>query len=205
MAPPSSSSETDPWDDGGPLAPPSSSSSSAIEQDAYLRNSRLSEPGKPLPLPPQNGKRKIYCDMDGCLVNFERGVRDLLKRGSADFEHRDHRARMWEGIAGSPRWFETLEWQMDGKRLWGAIRHLEPDILTGVPLMVRSSRVEKFNWCKRELGLLDSDAHHVDMAAIAEDGGLHTSVNGNLPREDKTNIITCWSSNKHLECHQRGS
>jgi len=142
---------------------------------------------------------KIYCDMDGCLVNFEKGVRMLLKTGSSDLDKR----KMWEGISRAPLWFETLEWQMDGRRLWSAIKHLNPDILTGVP-DIESSRIEKFNWCKRELGLEDTDAHHVDMAAdgLNED---HKSVNGNLPREDKTNIITCWSNNKYKECNRRGS
>ena len=128
--------------------------------------------------------------MDGCLVNFEKGVRTLLKTGSSDLEKRT----MWEGISRAPRWFEQLEWQMDGRRLWNAIKHLNPDILTGVP-EIKSSRVEKFNWCKRELGLEEADAHHVDMAAYGADGlDDHQSVNGNFPRDDKTNIITCWSN-----------
>ena len=119
---------------------------------------------------------KVFCDMDGCLVNFEKGVRTLLKESSSNLEKRD----MWEGISQEPLWFERLEWQMDGKRLWSAIKHLQPDILTGVPDIESSRyvvknyfflpatgdfnsdsliflihsisdlfRVEKFNWCKR--------------------------------------------------------
>jgi len=141
---------------------------------------------------------KVYCDMDGCLVDFEKGVRTLLNTGSSNLDKRI----MWEGISQSPLWFERLDWQKDGKRLWSAIKHLNPDILTGVP-DIKSSRVEKFNWCKRELRLKEMDAHHVDMAA---DGGSdHQSVNGNFPREDKTNIITCWSRNKYKECNRHGS
>ncbi len=146
----------------------------------------------------ENKEYKVYCDMDGCLVNFEKGVRMLLKTGSSDLE----KQIMWEGISRAPLWFEQLEWQMDGRRLWNAIKHLNPDILTGVP-NIKSSRVEKFNWCKRELGLEEADAHHVDMAADGLDD--HQSVNGNFPREDKTNIITCWSNNKWKECDRRGS
>mmetsp|Transcript_1886 Transcript_1886/g.4165 ORF Transcript_1886/g.4165 Transcript_1886/m.4165 type:complete len:346 (-) Transcript_1886:52-1089(-) len=146
----------------------------------------------------QQQRYKIYCDMDGCLVNFEKGVRRLLHTASSDLDKR----RMWDGISKAPLWFEQLEWQMDGRRLWSAIKHLHPDILTGVP-DIRSSRVEKFNWCKRELGLSPDRAHHVDMAAEGADD--HASVNGNLPREDKTNIITCWSNNKYKECSKHGS
>ena len=148
-----------------------------------------------------NKNYKVYCDMDGCLVNFEKGVRMLLKTGSSNLEKRV----MWEGISRTPLWFEQLEWQMDGRRLWSAIKHLNPDILTGVP-DIKSSRVEKFNWCKRELGLKESVFHHVDMAAAEGDGfDDHQSVNGNFPRADKTNIITCWSNNKYKECDRHGS
>lgn len=146
----------------------------------------------------RNKSYKVYCDMDGCLVNFEKGVRVLLKTGSSNLD----KQFMWEGISRAPLWFEQLEWQMDGKRLWSAIKHLNPDILTGVP-DIKSSRVEKFNWCKRELGLKEADTHHVDMAADGSND--HQSVNGNLPREDKTNIITCWSNNKYKECNKHGS
>jgi len=148
-----------------------------------------------------DNKYKIYCDMDGCLVNFEKGVRVLLNTGSSSLEKR----LMWEGISRAPLWFEQLEWQMDGRRLWSAIKHLNPDILTGVP-DIHVSRVQKFNWCKRELGLEEADAHHVDMAADVGIGlNDHKSVNGNVPREDKTNVITCWSNNKYKECNRSGS
>jgi len=191
-------------------------------------------------------KYKIYCDLDGCLVNFEKGVQTLLNTGSSNLDKRT----MWDSISQVPNWFDKLEWTMDGRRLWYTIKHLNPDILTGVP-DIESSRIDKFNWCKRELGLDDQIVHHVDMAAdgleIPLTGGVldmdavmdvdvgvapvtennsnnsnnnddsyawddndhgcssswtddHLSVNGNVPRDDKTNVITCWSNNKYKEC-----
>lgn len=136
---------------------------------------------------------KVYCDLDGVLVDFEKGVMNLLNTPSSKLI----KGTMWKTIARANAFYEHLSWTRDGKRLWNAIRHLQPDILTGVPYP-KSSREEKFNWCKRELGL--EELHHVDMAAGCRD---HESVNGNLPREDSTNIITCWSNNKHFECRDR--
>ncbi len=132
---------------------------------------------------------KVYCDMDGVLVDFEKGVVRLLNAAPSNLV----RGTMWKTIARAPQFFENLEWTQDGRRLWHAIRHLKPDILTGVPYP-KTSRVEKFNWCKRELGL--EEAHFVDYAAGHND---HECVNGNTPKEGSTNIITCWSNNKYKE------
>ena len=150
----------------------------------------------------------MYCDLDGCLVNFEKGVRALFRGGTSSVG----KGVMWERISrAAPGWFERLEWTSDGKRLWNAIGCLNPDILTGVP-PIHSSRIQKFNWCKRELGKsageeIDGEGeggfHHVDMAGYGSDH--HRSVNGNFPKKDKTNVITCWSCNKHRECRKEGS
>lgn len=134
--------------------------------------------------------------MDGVLVDFEKGVYNLLQRGTQNLD----KNTMWKNIAGIPHWFEKLEWKQDGRRLWQAIKHLKPDILTGVP-NIQTSCVDKFNWCKRELQL--QDMHHVDMAADGK-SCAHESINGNRPKEDATNVITCWSANKAKEC-KRGS
>lgn len=143
-----------------------------------------------------NNGFKVYCDMDGVLVDFEKGVYNLLQTGTSNLD----KSTMWKNIARFPHWFEQLEWKQDGRRLWQAIKHLEPDILTGVP-DIQTSCVDKYNWCKRELQL--QDVHHVDMAADGK-SCAHESINGNQPREDATNVITCWSSNKYREC-KRGS
>jgi hypothetical protein len=135
-------------------------------------------------------KYDVYCDLDGVLVDFEIGVRKLLNRPP----HKIVKGTMWKHIARANAFYEGLPWTKDGKRLWSAIRHLEPDILTGVPYP-KSSRIEKYNWCKRELGL--DELHHVDMAFGCKE---HETVNGNLPKKGVTNVITCWSNNKHMEC-----
>ena len=204
----------------------SGGSSSTELQSSYSAAVTSSFTNKPLISATNTDGFKIYCDLDGCLVNFEKGVQVLLNKPTSNLDKRT----MWDQISQVPNWFEKLEWTMDGKRLWRAIQHLNPDILTGVP-DIESSRVDKLNWCMRELDL--NDANHVDMAAegleiVSMDTGLesssssnnnndrnywddsnhgsslwiddHKSINGNLPRKDKTNIITCWSNNKYKEC-----
>ena len=99
---------------------------------------------------------------------------------------------MWRRIQASGSFFEVLPWTDCGRTLWKAISHLEPDILTGVPPHA-SSRIEKYNWCTRELGI---PLTHVDKA-----GQLfqHYQVNNSNHSQKASRVITCWSYNKHYE------
>lgn len=80
----------------------------------------------------------------------------------------------------------------DAKLLWKELKSLPSvDILTGVP-MSKNARIEKFAWCKRELGV---EVNHLDMAGSKS---AHVVVSGRR-RGDVVNVITCWSKNKHFE------
>lgn len=139
---------------------------------------------------------KVYCDLDGVLTDFEHGIRQLFPdvQHHRSFQIQDlERSTMWRKVAQADAFFEKLPWTRDGRRLWQAIEHLQPDILTGVPNHP-SSRMEKYRWCQRELGL--RNAAHVDMAGWLHD---HRCVNGGQKQRKGGNVITCWSSNKHHE------
>ena len=91
----------------------------------------------------------IYCDMDGVLVDFERGYKELTNitpaktfNGKADF---------WEPInkAGA-EWWANLDWMSDGQELWSYIKKYNPYILSA-PSWDPSSRVGKEAWCKMHL------------------------------------------------------
>ena len=108
---------------------------------------------------------------------------------------------MWGGINKVDNFYGNLPWTVDGKDLWRELKQHSntPDILTGVPL-TKSSRAEKFNWCKRELVLEEEETltvNHVDMAGSRS---KHECISGR--RKNKkgiVNVITCWSKNKHYE------
>lgn len=136
------------------------------------------------------GNYRVYCDLDGVLVDFEAGVRKLLQgRGPDDVKS----SSMWAAISRADRFYYNLPWTKDGKDLWNAIRHLRPHILTGVP-MLKQSREDKAQWCKRELGAI---TNHVDMAGPKS---THTAVTGRKSHSlQVVNVITCWSRNKHME------
>lgn len=135
-------------------------------------------------------KYKIFCDLDGVLVDFDTGVRQILNgKGPDDVNS----SQLWSSIAKADAFYANLPWMTDAKLLWDELKSLTipVDILTGVP-MSKKSRGEKFSWCKRELGV---DVNHVDMAGTRS---AHEIVSGRKTK-GVVNVITCWSKNKHHE------
>mgnify|MGYP000574619006 FL=1 len=91
----------------------------------------------------------IYCDMDGVLVDFEKGYKELTNiTPPRTF---DGRADFWEPInkAGA-EWWATLDWMSDGQTLWSYIKKYKPNILSA-PSWDPSSKVGKEAWCKIHL------------------------------------------------------
>lgn len=96
-------------------------------------------------------KYQIYEDLDGCLVNFARG----LKRLGTTIEALDKDPDgIWPIItAAGPEWWSELEWMADGKELWNHIKKHDPIILTAIPLACpQVAMMGKLDWINRELG-----------------------------------------------------
>ena len=96
---------------------------------------------------------KIFCDLDGVLVDFNKGIYRLLRKDATKlYKTKNGIKRLWSAVDRTPKFFEKLHWTSDGRDLWQSIYHLQPDILTGVPNN-KPDQVgrEKFRWCQREL------------------------------------------------------
>jgi len=111
-------------------------------------------------------KYKIYCDMDGVLVDFNKGYKELTGEDLTG-EHRND-TDFWDPItkAGYDFWF-NLEWMSDGKRLWKYIEKHNPKLLSA-PSRQEDSRVAKLDWVYKELPgvhlILRSAKHKKDFA-----------------------------------------
>jgi hypothetical protein len=188
---------------------------------------RKTEPQSSLPSSPRSGRGepRIYCDLDGVLVDFCQGISEAFEV-QLDSHNIDAlpRHELWQKVQQRHAFFEHLSWCDGGKELWDAIAPLRPSILTGVPSYChRAPRDQKFAWCVREL----SAESLVSFQLVDKAGPLrqHLPVRRHIkpvlqppppttysaaatavvPGQRPTarwscHVITCWSERKHHEC-----
>jgi nicotinamide mononucleotide adenylyltransferase len=96
----------------------------------------------------ENKEYKIYCDMDGVLVDFDKGYKDLT---GTEASFSTDPKQFWEPIqkAGAAFWIK-LKWMPDGKQLWNYIQKYNPELLSA-PSRDESSKIGKFVWVKRNM------------------------------------------------------
>jgi hypothetical protein len=77
--------------------------------------------------------RQLYLDCDGVLADFDKGATAILGLPPTDYENRHGAARFWRKLAEAPDFYFGLPLLPDAMHLFGAVRHLDPIILTGTP------------------------------------------------------------------------
>jgi len=76
----------------------------------------------------------LFLDADGVLADFDAGARALLGMSPHEFEARHGRQEFWRQIAKAPDFYATLPEMPDARLLFDTVAHLNPTILTGLPL-----------------------------------------------------------------------
>ena len=80
-----------------------------------------------------SGRPRLFLDADGVLADFDGGVRRVLgtlpdayirRRGAQDF---------WRRLHSASDFYARLDEMPDARRLFDAVQHLRPTILTGLP------------------------------------------------------------------------
>ncbi|AHC15021.1 hypothetical protein L21SP2_1636 [Salinispira pacifica] len=89
----------------------------------------------------------LFVDLDGVLVDFDRGVKEVTGKLPHELSPRE----MWPRLAKSGDFYNRLHWMPDGRQLWDELKHMNPVILTGLP-MGNWAEAQKRSWCARELG-----------------------------------------------------
>jgi len=88
---------------------------------------------------------RLFLDADGVLADFDEGARRLLGMTPKQFEARHGRGAFWKRLANAPNFYGSLPEMADARRLFDAVRHLKPTILTGLPLG-RWAAPQKIEW-----------------------------------------------------------
>ena len=76
----------------------------------------------------------LFLDCDGVLADFDAGAKALLGMSPAAFEARHGRGEFWKRLARAGNFYGDLPEMADARRLFDAVKHLKPSILTGLPL-----------------------------------------------------------------------
>ena len=77
---------------------------------------------------------RLFLDADGVLADFDHSARRLLGMTPKAFIGRHGRSEFWKRLARAKNFYGSLPQIPDAQRLFDAVKHLKPTILTGLPL-----------------------------------------------------------------------
>ena len=90
-------------------------------------------------------ERRLFLDADGVLADFDEGARRLLGMTIRQYEAKHGRNSFWKRLASAKNFYGTLPEMRDARTLFDGVRHLQPMILTGLPLG-RWAAPQKIEW-----------------------------------------------------------
>ena len=152
----------------------------------------------------------IYCDMDGVLCDFRKGIDNMFKLKSKDpsmpgpmqmagYKDTDDwinaplSAQKWEPITNYKMFWPTLPWTKDGQKLWFFIRKFNPHILSAYTPYDKNSIKGKQLWLQRNLKLTDASKIHLVRRAEKK-----IYANGNVLIDDYGRNVKEWKKNKGI-------
>ena len=77
---------------------------------------------------------QLFLDCDGVLADFDAGATEILGMSSRAFEQRHGKGEFWKRLARTGDFYARLPLMRDARQLFDAVEHLDPIILTGLPL-----------------------------------------------------------------------
>jgi 5'(3')-deoxyribonucleotidase len=78
-------------------------------------------------------RRQLFLDCDGVLADFDAGAARVLDSPPERYIERHGMGRFWQKLAKAPDFYARLPLMPHARRLFEAVRHLDPVILTGLP------------------------------------------------------------------------
>jgi len=81
-----------------------------------------------------NAQPRLFLDADGVLADFDQAARELLGMSPKAYIAKYGRSAFWKKLAQAKNFYGSLPEMADARRLFDAVKHLGPTILTGLPL-----------------------------------------------------------------------
>jgi hypothetical protein len=78
--------------------------------------------------------RQLFLDCDGVLADFDAAATEILGMSPHAFEHRHGKSEFWRRVARADDFYFRLHLMPDARTLFDAVAHLDPVILTGLPM-----------------------------------------------------------------------
>ena len=128
---------------------------------------------------------KIFCDLDGVLVDFEAGF-----ARNFGFPHNSvQEGVMWKYILSHERHWHDLPMMPDAQLLWDFIKDMDPTICTGCPSSgYAHADAGKRHWCNEML-----IPNPQVITCRSKDKPLHMSAPGDILIDDLEKNIARWN------------
>jgi hypothetical protein len=91
---------------------------------------------------------QLFLDLDGVLADFEAGAHALLHMSPQQYQDRHGPGAFWKKLATAPDFYGSLMLMPDARMLMDAVRHVDPIILTGLPIG-KWAEPQKRAWVER--------------------------------------------------------
>jgi len=112
-------------------------SSASVKETSYLHDTGVEKKDEEMRGTIEGRKPVIFCDMDGVLVDFDEGYKQLtgVTTHHADSQGKDEFWKLFrDGLKDKDiserSYWANLDWMPDGKQLWDYIKEYNPYVLT---------------------------------------------------------------------------
>jgi hypothetical protein len=152
---------------------------------------------------------QIYCDMDMVLVDFIGGANKALADAGetakfADKGQHNEKDKKWEILKGVDKFWAKLRPMPDAMALWKFIGKYNPYILSTPSKRMPTSKPEKKEWLKKNLGMKNIKGVHL---VPREDKQKWAVTNGtpNILIDDYIKNINEWEAKGGIGVHHTTS
>jgi hypothetical protein len=144
-----------------------------------------------------NRQPHLFLDCDGVLADFDAGAVALLGMSPKAFETRHGRGEFWKRLARHGNFYGELEEMPDARRLFDAVKHLKPTILTGLPLG-KWAAPQKERWAAEHFPGVPI------ITTMAREKHLHMEP-GDVLVDDRENHRHLWENAGGIFVHHRNA